>query len=140
ASRVFNVFINGKEALHEFDILNEVGPSAADIRAFKDISPAADGKLHLTFEPSSNPPLLSAIEITPGTPGRLRPIRMISLDRTYADKQGRIWEPDRYARAGQLVQRTTPVEGVADPELFRGERFGNLKYLIPVPPGRYAVT
>src|SRR5207249_3352436 len=77
ASRVFNVYINGKEALREFDVISEAGPSTADIRTFKDISPATDGKLHLWFEPFSNPPQLSAIEITPGTPGKLRPIRMI---------------------------------------------------------------
>jgi hypothetical protein len=136
SSRVFNVWINDKEALHEFDVIAEVGPSTADVRAFKDISPASDGKLHLKFEPFSNPPLLSAIEIVPGTPGRLRPIRMLSLDRVYVDKQGRVWEPDRYARGGQLVARTLPVQGAADPELFRGERFGNVRYVIPVPPGR----
>jgi hypothetical protein len=140
SSRVFNVFINGKEALHEFDVIAEVGPSTADVRAFKDISPAADGKLHLKFEPSSNPPLLSAIEIVPGTPGKLRPIRMFALDRVYVDKEGRVWEPDRYARGGQVIARTNPVESTADPELFRGERFGNLRYVIPVPPGRYGIT
>jgi hypothetical protein len=140
ASRVFNVSINGREALHEFDVLSEAGPSTADVRAFKDISPAADGKLHLKFDPFSNPPLLSAIEITPGIPNRMRPIRMISLDRHYTDKQGRVWEPDSYARGGQLVVRTKPVESTADPELFRGERYGNLKYVIPVPRGRYGVT
>ena len=140
SSRVFNVWINDKEALHEFDVIAEVGPSTADVRAFKDISPASDGKLHLKFEPFSNPPLLSAIEIVPGTPGRLRPIRMLSLDRVYVDKQGQAWEPDRYARGGQLVARTQPVEGANDPELFRGERYGNVRYVIPVPPGRYGVT
>ena len=65
---------------------------------------------------------------------------MLSLDRVYVDKQGRVWEPDRYARGGQLMARTKPVEGAADPELFRGERYGNLRYVIPVPPGRYGVT
>jgi hypothetical protein len=140
SSRVFNVYINGKEALHEFDVISEAGPSAADTRAFKDIWPAADGKLHLRFEPFTNPPLLSAIEITPGTAARLRPIRMIALDRAYTDKQGRVWEPDLYSRGGQLAVRTKPVEGPADPELFRGERYGNLHYVIPVPPGRYGVT
>jgi hypothetical protein len=65
---------------------------------------------------------------------------MLSLDRVYVDKQGRIWEPDRYSRSGLLVVRTKPVEGALDPELFRGERFGNLRYVIPVTPGRYAVT
>ena len=140
SSRVFNVWMNGKEALHEFDVVSEAGPSTAHIRTFKDVQPAADGKLHLKFEPFTNPALLSAIEIAPGTPGRLRPIRLVSLDRVYTDKEGRAWEPDRYAHGGQLIERTKPVEGVADPGLFRGERFGNLRYGIPVPPGRYAVT
>jgi hypothetical protein len=140
ASRVYNVCINGKEALHEFDVINEAGPSTADVRAFRDVSPAADGKLHLKFEPFTNPPILSAIEITPGTPGLFKPIRMIALDRPYTDRQGRVWEPDRYARGGQLVLRTRRVEGATDPELFRGERYGNLRYVIPVPPGRYCVT
>jgi hypothetical protein len=140
SSRIFNVSINGKEVLHEFDVIAEAGSSTADVRAFKDISPAADGRLHLKFDPSTNSPLLNAIEITPGTPGRLRPIRMLALDRVYVDKQGRVWEPDRYARGGLLVARTKPVEGAVDPELFRGERFGNLRYVIPVPPGRYGIT
>ena len=140
SSRVFNVWVNGKEALHEFDVIAEAGPSTADVRAFKDVSPAADGKLHLKFEPFTNPPLLSAIEIVPGAKGKLRPIRLLALDRVYVDKQGRVWEPDRYARGGMLVARTKPVIGAADPELFRGERFGNLRYVIPVPPGRYGVT
>ena len=140
SSRVFNVWINGRPGLKEFDVIAEVGSSTADIRAFKDISPAPDGKLHLNFAPSTNPPQLSAIEITPGTPGKLRPIRMVSLDRVYVDKQGRVWEPDPYVRGGQLVMRSKPVEGPYDPELFRGERFGNLRYAIPVPPGRYGVT
>ena len=140
SSRVFNVYINGTEALHEFDVINEVGASTADVRAFKDIAPAADGKLHLKFEPFTNPPQLSAIEITPGTQGKLRPIRMTTLDRPYTDKQGHVWEADRYSRGGQIAIRTQQVEGASDPELFRGERFGNLRYVIPVPPGRYGVT
>ena len=140
SSRVFNVWINGTEALHEFDVISEAGPGTADIRTFKDISPAADGKLHLRFEPFHSPPLLNAIEIVPGTRGKLRPIRMLSRDRVYVDKQGRVWEPDRYARGGQLIRRTNPVAGADDPEIFRFERFGNVQYVIPVPPGRYAVT
>jgi hypothetical protein len=140
SSRVFNVWINGKEALHEFDVIAEAGASTADVRVFKDISPEADGKLHLKFEPFTNPPLLSAIEILPGTPGRFRPIRMYSLDRLYVDRQGRVWEPEQYARGGQVLLRPLPMEATADPELYRGERFGNLRYAIPVPPGRYGVT
>src|SRR5262249_11355876 len=138
--RVFNVYLNGKEVLHEFDILSEAGASTANIRAFKDVSPGDDGKVHLRFEPFTNPPLLCAIEITPGIAGRVKPIRMVALDRAFTDKQGRVWEPDRYARGGQLVWRGKPVEAASDPDLYRGERFGNLRYVIPLPPGRYSVT
>jgi hypothetical protein len=140
SSRVFNVWINGTEALHEFDAISEAGAGTADIRTFKDISPDADGKLHLKFQPFHSPPLLNAIEIVPGIRGKLRPIRMLSRDRVYVDGQRRVWEPDRYARGGQLIARTNPVAGADDPEIFRGERFGNVRYVIPVPPGRYAVT
>lgn len=140
ASRVFNVYLNGREILHEFDIVSEAGPSTADVRAFRDVSPGPDGKLHLRFEPFTNPPLLCAIEITPGVRGRLKPIRMIALDRSYTDKDGRVWQPDLDARGGQLVPRAKPVQDAPDPELFRGERFGNIRYVIPVPPGRYGMT
>ena len=38
---------------------------------------------------------------------------MLSLDRVYVDKQGRVWEPDRYVRGGQLIARTNPVARAA---------------------------
>jgi hypothetical protein len=139
-SRIFTVFANGSGILNDFDVIGEVGGSTADIRAFKDISPAADGKLHLKFEPKTNPAIVSAIEITPGTPGRLRPIRLVSREHPYTDRQGRSWAADGYSRGGQLVMRTEPVLNIDDPELLHGERFGNLTYVIPVPPGRYGVT
>ena len=139
-SRIFNVYANGAQLLGGFDVIGEVGASAADVRAFKDISPAADGKVHLKFDPQTNPAIVSAIEITPGTPGRLRPIRLVSREHPYTDKQGRTWEADSYSRGGQLVVRTDPVQNIEDPELLRGERYGNLSYVIPVPPGRYGAT
>lgn len=138
-SRVFTVRINGKEALSNFDVVADRGASAADIKVFKDIAPAADGKLHLQFEPVSNQPILNAIEISPGISGHMRPVRMVAQDHGYTDKNGRYWEPDRYVRGGQLVVRHEAVSGV-DPDLYRGERFGNITYTIPVAEGRYAIT
>jgi hypothetical protein len=140
SSRLFNVQVNGKEMLHEFDVTGEVGPSVADTKIFKDISPAADGKLHLRFEGVTGVPFLNAIEIAPGVPGALRPIRIVARDRGLTDRDGRYWEPDRYSRGGQLVVRSDPVSRTSNPELYRGERFGNLSYAIPVAPGRYRVN
>jgi hypothetical protein len=139
-SRLFNIYINGNKTLDQFDVIEDAGTNHADVRAFKDIAPASDGKLHLKFEAFTNPAFLNAIEITPGVPGSCKPIRVVARDRAYTDKEGRVWEPDRYASGGQIVSRPDPVAGADDPELFRGERFGNIAYAIPVPPGKYAVT
>lgn len=139
-SRIFAISANGAAILDDFDVIGEVGGSTADIRAFKDVSPAADGKLHLKFEPKTNPAMVSAIEITPGIRGKLRPIRLVSREHPYTDKWGHTWAADGYSRGGQLVMRTEPVLNIDDAELLRGERFGNLSYVIPVPAGRYGVT
>jgi len=69
----------------------------------------------------------------------MRPIRMVARDRGYTDKQGRYWEPDRYAIGGQLNVRNEVVAGATDPDLYRSERFGNLAYIVPVAEGRYRV-
>jgi hypothetical protein len=139
-SRIFNVLANGAPLLTAFDVIGEVGASTADVRAFKGISPAADGQLHLRFEPQTNPAIVSAIEITPGVAGKMRTIRIASRDHPYTDKQGRTWAADDCSIGGQLVMRPKPVPNFEDPELLRGERFGNLAYVLPVPPGHYTVN
>ena len=140
SSRVFGVSLNGRQLLPSFDVVADSEAGTADIRAFKNISPDADGHLHLQFTPVTNMPILNGIEIMPGVAGRMRPIRMVAQGHGYTDKQGRYWEPDRYAAGGQLVARNETVSGTPDPELYRGERFGNVSYAIPVAEGRYRVT
>ena len=140
SSRVFNVHLNGKEILSYLDVVGDAGSNTADIKVFKDVTPAADGKLHLMFEPISNQPILSGIEITPGVPGRMKAIRMVAQNHPYTDHHGQIWEPDRYASGGMLAQRNGIVSGTTDPDLYRGERFGNLSYVVPVTEGRYTVN
>jgi hypothetical protein len=139
-SRAFAVEINGKTVINRLDIVGEAGASTAHVKVFKDVSPAADGKLHLTFAPIVTVPFLNAIEITPGTPGKLRPIRIVAQPRARTDASGHSWMPDRFAAGGQMVRRTPEVIGTSDPELYAGERFGNLIYAIDVPPGSYTLT
>jgi hypothetical protein len=140
SSRIFYLGLNGKPLVPELDVIGETGASAADIKVFKDISPAPDGYLHLKFSPITGSAFLNAIEITPGVAGKMRSIRIVARDRGYTDKNGYSWEPDRYAKGGQLVLRADPVGGATDPELYRGERFGNITYSIPVAPGRYGLV
>lgn len=139
-SRIFRILANGRPLLTSFDVVNDVGANRADIRVFKDLAPASDGKLHLEFVPQVNDPFVNAIEIAATDPGRTRPVRIVCQDRQYADRAGRIWEPDRYFSGGQLIARSDSVLETADPDLYSGERFGNIVYTIPVPAGRYDLT
>ncbi|MGH9613371.1 MAG: malectin domain-containing carbohydrate-binding protein, partial [Bryobacteraceae bacterium] len=135
--RVFNVLANGRTILGGFDLAADAGPNTADVRVFKDIRPGAHGILHLSFEPSKYPAVLSAIEILPGVPGKIRPVRMVSRATNYTDSEGRLWEADHYVFGGHLTFRNDLISGAVDPEIYRGERYGNIKYVIPVAPGRY---
>jgi hypothetical protein len=140
-SRLFSVAANDKYLLDYFDVISDAqGASVADERVFKDISPAADGKLHLRFGHRVRDAFVNAIEVLPGIPGRVRPIRIAMRAQPYTDKQGNIWMSDRYYRGGQTIQRSQQALGTDDPDLYRSERFGNLSYVIPVPSGSYAVT
>jgi hypothetical protein len=138
-SRAFAINVNGKQLTARLDVIGEAGTSTAHIRAYRDIEPAPDGMLHLSFDPIASIPFINAIEITPGIRGKMAPVRIITQDRAYRDSQGREWEPDLYAIGGQMVKRA-PLAGAPDPQFFAGERFGNIHYSIPVPPGKYSVT
>ena len=86
-------------------------------------------------------PFLNAIEIIPGLPGRLRPVRIVARETAVTAKDGQLWGADRFVTGGQTVLRTDPVRNTADPELYMGERYGNFTYTIPVTPGgRYTAT
>lgn len=140
--RIMTVRANGHPLLTNFDIVADAGASdTADVKVFTDISPAADGKLHLEFSAADGQPaILSAIEILPGIPGRIRPVRILARQTPYYSNDGHWWSPDDYFEGGRLASYTAPVSGTDDPELFETERWGNFSYAIPVSPGNYSVT
>jgi hypothetical protein len=139
ASRIMQVSLNGKRIIRDFDLFAEAGPLTADVKVFKDVTPAPDGELHLEFSGSGRGSVLSAIEITPGLPGVMLPIRMVSRDTPYVDREGKSWDANRYVTGGRLVFRKGPLRAEDDPEIYRGERYGAMTYAVPVPPGRYTV-
>src|SRR5580693_5893549 len=105
------------------------------------MSPATDGMLHVGFARlANNLPFLNALEIVPGIPGRMRPVRIVARAQNYTDQRGQVWSADRYFSHGFAVPRSEPVSNTADPEMFQAERFGNFNYAIPVPEGHYTVT
>ena len=116
--------------------------STADVKVFPDISPAADGELHLSFSSASggSSAMLSAIEILPGFRGHIRPVRIVARDVPYYSNDSHWWSPDTYFKGGQLSTSQEPTTGTDDPEFYETERWGHFSYAIPVAPGRYTVT
>lgn len=143
SGRIFNVWMNGKMLLEMFDIITDAGGSnIADVRVFKDVTPAPDGRLHLKFEASNYRCILNALEIEPAPPGKINPIRITTRENSYTDSSGNIWRSDRYYSGGQQAMHITrlPVSNTSDPDLYSSERFGNFNYALPVAPGKYALT
>jgi hypothetical protein len=137
ASRLFTVSVNGRAQLSGFDIVADAGGSdIADQKIWKDISPAGDGALHLQFQGAA---LLNAIEILPAVEGRNWPIRIVAQESLYGDREGRVWCGDRFFQGGQTEMRSVPVQGTADAGIYRGERYGNFTYTIPVASGPHTI-
>ena len=137
--RHFQVNVNGHAVLSGFDAVADAGSAPVDVRAFKDISPTPDGKVHLEFIPAPERPFVNALELTPGIPGKLKPIRLSAHRSDLVDSDGTRWAGDNYFIGGRITVYTNPKEGPKVPELYTVERFGNFSYAIPVPPGSYTV-
>lgn len=139
--RRFFVTLNGKPLLSDFDIaVDAPGSNTADERVFKDVSPAEDGFLHLRFLSFYGKALLSGIEVVPGIPGKMHPLRILTGPRSHYDRQERFWGPDRHFSGGRFRSRSAAIGRTIDPELYGGERFGNFQYSVPVADAQYAVT
>jgi hypothetical protein len=139
--RHFQVNLNGHPLLVDFDPIADAGPAAVDVRVFKDVYPASDdGKLHLEFLSSwGTPAFVSAVELTPGTPGKLQPIRLSAHQSGFVDTDGTHWSGDNYFIEGRTGLYKNPGTWPKIPALYTGERHGNFSYVIPVAPGSYTV-
>jgi hypothetical protein len=137
AERRFNVSLNGKLLLDDFDIAKDSSESdTATVKVWNDISPAPDGFLHFAFFGHSGPPMVNGIEITPGVRGKVLPTRLICSVHPAYDRDGHFWSADEYFRGGRSLARKKPVMGSDDPSLYQNVRFGNFSYAIPVVQGR----
>ncbi len=134
--RHFQVNLNGQPLLVDFDPVADAGTAAVSVRVFKDVVPAKDGKLHLEF---SGRPCLSALEVTPGTPGKLKPIRIAVLPKDVVDDEGTNWSADDYFVEGRTLRYANPEAGPKVPVIYSGERHGNFSYAIPVASGSYTI-
>jgi hypothetical protein len=138
----FDVSLNGKALLTTFDAnISAHGADVADEKVFRDIAPGEDGLVRLWFSNRVGTPALNALEIVPGIPGKLRPIRIITQSTSFVDHKGQRWRADDYYVDGFRSTERRKVSGTDDPELFGAERFGHFSYAIPVDTrGRYTVV
>lgn len=129
----FTVRINGNLVLTGFDINSDaMGENIADERIFRDVSPAADGMLHIDFASERGAPKINAIEVQPGIPHKQLPVRLVMQRTSFTDHNGQIWQPDNYYMNGRLSDQRQEVTNSSDPDLFAVERFGHFNYAIPV--------
>lgn len=132
-SRTFLIRLNGETLFQTFDPLADAGgPWIADERVFKDVAPAPDGMVHVSFESQRGQPMISAIELLPGIPHKQLPIRLVTQVSSYTDHAGLLWAPDNFYTGGQIFGDKPEVTDTPDPGLFRTERAGNFRYAIPV--------
>jgi len=137
--RHFSVDINGKTLLDSFDAIADGGTAPVDVRVFKDIQPASDGKLHLNFHSDwGERAFVSAVELSPGIPGKLKPIRIAARPSDFLDENGTRWSGDRYFIGGRTWSYH-PQNGPRASAIYLVERHGNFSYAIPVAPGSYSV-
>jgi hypothetical protein len=138
----FNVLLNGQPLLTSYDVYASTqSVNYADEVVFKDVSPDRDGFVKLWFVNVMDTPLLNALEIVPGIPGKLRPIRIITQPMSFVDHKGQRWRADDYFLGGIRSRAVHRVSGTEDPELFGAERYGHFSYAIPVDTrGRYTVV
>ena len=138
----FTIAINGDKVLQNFDVVTDaLGENVADERVFRDVSPARDGMLHLSFASERGVPILNALEVLPGTPHKQLPIRLLTELTPFTDHDGNLWRPDTYFTNGKMSVQRRMAEGSTDPGLYAAERYGHFTYAVPVDTrGRYTVV
>jgi hypothetical protein len=146
-SRLFNLSVNGNLMIRRFDPIAEAGgANRLLVRVFKDVNPAADGKIHISFEKFKyrgqvvSPAFLNAIEILQSRPGFIHPVRIVTQERPVTDVDGKNWSSDSFYFGGTLAFHNQAVLSSRDETLYRGERYGNFAYHVPLAPGKYRVT
>jgi hypothetical protein len=145
--RVFRVSANGNPILTAFDVVADAaGSNVADERVFRNISPAADGFLHLSFNSMRSTAVLSGIDVLPVSAGKVRPVRIrTGWTSSWRDSAGQEWQADSYFLGGNALVRTTnparESNSIApDIALYASERWGHFSYAVPAAEGRYRLT
>jgi Malectin domain len=132
-SRNVGFSINGGP-LTNLDVVDDAGgDDIATTKVFTDVAPTSDGTIHLDF--ATPEAFVNAIEILPGTPHRMLPVRIVVGHFSYADSNGNVWMPERYVFGGRLSSFGGDRSNVSDGRLYEWHRFGHFHYVVPVATG-----
>jgi hypothetical protein len=132
-TRTEQLSINGGPAI-TFDVVDDAaGNDIATTKVFTDVSPGPDGMIHINF--STPESFVNAVEILPGTPHRMLPVRIVVGNSSYRDSKGNDWTRDRYFFGGRLSSFGGDLSRVPDGRLYEWHRFGHIHYVIPVATG-----
>ncbi|HET9377976.1 MAG TPA: malectin domain-containing carbohydrate-binding protein, partial [Chthoniobacterales bacterium] len=137
-SRSVGFSINGGP-VSSVDVVDDAGgDDIATAKVLTDISPAKDGMIHVDFTTPDS--FVNGIEILPGFPHRMLPVRILAARNSYRDGEGNLWLSDRYFQGGRLSRFGGDLSKVPDGGIYDGHRFGHFRYIIPVARGgRYTV-
>jgi hypothetical protein len=130
--------INGGPVVN-LDVVDDAGgDDTATIKVFTDVKPENDGAIHLDL--SSPDSFLNAIEILPGIPHRMLPVRIMAGPSLYRDSNGDTWMPDRYYFGGRVNRFASDLSKMPNGRLFEWHRYGHFHYAVPVAAGgKYTV-
>jgi hypothetical protein len=133
ASRNVAFSINGGP-LTNLDVVDDAGgDDIATTKVITDVAPATDGTIHLDFATSEA--FANAVEILPGTPHRMLPVRIVVGHSPYRNSNGNVWMPDRYFFGGRLSSFGGDLSKLTDGRLYEWHRFGHFHYVVPVATG-----
>jgi hypothetical protein len=130
--------INGAPLVN-LDVADDAGgDDIATTKVFTDVKPESDGAIHVDFNGPDS--FLNAIEILPGIPHGIVPVRIVAGPYLYRDSSGNVWMPDRYFFGGRVNRFSKDLSKIPDGRLFEWHRYGHFHYVIPVAPGaRYTL-
>jgi len=133
ASRNVAFSINGGPPTN-LDVVDDAGgDDIATTKVFTDVAPSSDGTIHLDFKAPEA--FVNAVEILPGTPHRMLPVRIVVGHSPHRDSSGNVWMSDRYFFGGRLSSFGGDLSKVPDGRLYEWHRFGHFHYVVPVATG-----